>query len=192
MCLGTYLPTYMADLWTKCQKIRSIDKWPPSARQLCGSVGKVLVYHVCGHEFESRLKQSISWNIRCGELTSYDVTSETLLAQILNKPMYFFRSNGNFFMFHLHGRFEGCPFLSKVFEVGVQRLPGGMAPKRGNHVSLLQAIFTNRRNNPMQVVCFCCGSGRHFALDVGHIVGPLNYSRCDTKHRHPCTISPFY
>jgi len=30
------------------------------------------------------------------------------------------------------------------------------------------------------------------ALDVGHIVGPLNYSRCDTKHRLPCTITPFY
>jgi len=30
-----------------------------------------------------------------------------------------------------------------------------------------------------------------FCLDVGHIVGPLNYSRCDTKHRLPCTITPF-
>jgi len=27
-----------------------------------------------------------------------------------------------------------------------------------------------------QVPCRCCwGSGRHFALDVGHLVGPLNY-----------------
>jgi len=34
-------------------------------------------------------------------------------------------------------------------------------------------------------------SGRNFALDVGHIVGPLNYGRCDTKHRLPCTITPF-
>jgi len=34
--------------------------------------------------------------------------------------------------------------------------------------------------------------GRRFAWDVGHIVGPLNYSRCDTKHRLPCTITPFY
>jgi len=40
--------------------------------------------------------------------------------------------------------------------------------------------------------CCCWGSGRHFALDVGHIVGPLNYSRCDTKHRLRCTITPFY
>jgi len=40
--------------------------------------------------------------------------------------------------------------------------------------------------------CCCLGSGRHFALDVGHIVGPLNCSRCDTKHRLPCTITPFY
>jgi len=39
--------------------------------------------------------------------------------------------------------------------------------------------------------CCCWGSGRHFALDVGHIVGPLNYSRRDTKHRHPCNITPF-
>jgi len=36
------------------------------------------------------------------------------------------------------------------------------------------------------------GSGKHFALDVGHIVGPLKNSRCDTKHRLPCTITPFY
>jgi len=36
------------------------------------------------------------------------------------------------------------------------------------------------------------GEGGIFALDVGHIVGPLNYSRCDTKHRLPCTITPFY
>jgi len=35
-------------------------------------------------------------------------------------------------------------------------------------------------------------AGKHFALDVGHIVGPLNYSQCDTKHRLPCTITPFY
>jgi len=31
-----------------------------------------------------------------------------------------------------------------------------------------------------------------FALDVGHLVGPLNYSRCDNKHRLPGTITPFY
>jgi len=36
------------------------------------------------------------------------------------------------------------------------------------------------------------GQGGIYALDVGHIVGPLNYSRCDTKHRLPCTIAPFY
>jgi len=42
------------------------------------------------------------------------------------------------------------------------------------------------------VVVVVRGSGRHFALEVGHIVGPLNYSRCDTKHRLPCTITPFY
>jgi len=40
--------------------------------------------------------------------------------------------------------------------------------------------------------CCCWRSVRHLALDVGHIVGPLNYSRCDTKHRLPCTITPFY
>jgi len=28
----------------------------------------------------------------------------------------------------------------------------------------------------------------HFDLDVGHIVGPVNYSRSDTKHRLPNTI----
>jgi len=35
---------------------------------------------------------------------------------------------------------------------------------------------------PVSPGCCCCcsGSGRHFALDVGHIVGPLNHSRCDT------------
>jgi len=33
----------------------------------------------------------------------------------------------------------------------------------------------------------------HFALDVGHIVGQLNYSRsrCDTKHRLPCIYDSF-
>jgi len=36
------------------------------------------------------------------------------------------------------------------------------------------------------------GQGGIFAVDVGHIVGPLNYSRRDTKHRLPCTITPFY
>jgi len=36
------------------------------------------------------------------------------------------------------------------------------------------------------------GQGGIFALAVGHIVGTSNYSRCDTKHRHPCTITPFY
>jgi len=40
--------------------------------------------------------------------------------------------------------------------------------------------------------CCCWGSGRHFALDIGHLVGPLNYRRCDTKRRLPCTITPFY
>jgi len=40
--------------------------------------------------------------------------------------------------------------------------------------------------------CCCWWSGRQFVLDVGHMVGPLNYSRCDTKHRLPCTITPFY
>jgi len=33
----------------------------------------------------------------------------------------------------------------------------------------------------------CC-FWRQFSLDVGHKVVPLNYSRCDTKHRLPCTI----
>jgi len=47
----------------------------------------------------------------------------------------------------------------------------------------------------VKTVCVCCccrGSGRYFALDEGHIVGPFNYTRCDTKHRLPCTIIPFY
>jgi len=35
------------------------------------------------------------------------------------------------------------------------------------------------------------GQGGIFALDIDHIVGPLNYSRCDTKHRLPCTITTF-
>jgi len=35
--------------------------------------------------------------------------------------------------------------------------------------------------------CCCLGSGRHFVLNVSHIVGPLNYIRCNTKHRLPCT-----
>jgi len=34
--------------------------------------------------------------------------------------------------------------------------------------------------------------GRHFVLDVGYIVGQLNYSRCDTNLRIPCTITPFH
>jgi len=42
------------------------------------------------------------------------------------------------------------------------------------------------------VVVVVWGSGRHFVLDVGHIVGPLNYSRCDSKHRLPCIITQFY
>jgi len=48
------------------------------------------------------------------------------------------------------------------------------------------------RDKRLYTGCYCWGSGRHFALDVSHIVGPLNYSRCDTKHRLPCTITPFY
>jgi len=36
------------------------------------------------------------------------------------------------------------------------------------------------------------GQGSIFALGVGYIVGPLNYNRCDNKHRLPCTITPFY
>jgi len=40
--------------------------------------------------------------------------------------------------------------------------------------------------------CCCWGSGRYFALDVCHIVGPLIYSRCDTIRQLPCTITPFY
>jgi len=43
-----------------------------------------------------------------------------------------------------------------------------------------------------RVVVIVFGSGRHFALDEGHIVGPLNYSWCDTKHRLAFTITPFY
>jgi len=35
-------------------------------------------------------------------------------------------------------------------------------------------------------------SGRHFVLYVGHIVSPLNYCQRETKHRLPCTITPFY
>jgi len=46
--------------------------------------------------------------------------------------------------------------------------------------------------NPCWIVVVVWGSGRHFALDVGHIVGQLNYSRCDNKHWLPCTITPFY
>jgi len=33
------------------------------------------------------------------------------------------------------------------------------------------------------------GHGGIFALDVGQIVCPLNYSGCDTKHRLPFTIT---
>jgi len=33
---------------------------------------------------------------------------------------------------------------------------------------------------------------REVREDVGLIVGPLNYSRGDTNHRLPCTITPFY
>jgi len=42
------------------------------------------------------------------------------------------------------------------------------------------------------VVVVVEGQGGTSALDVGHIVGPLNYSRCDTIPRLPCTITPFY
>jgi len=50
---------------------------------------------------------------------------------------------------------------------------------------------SNSRTGTYSVTC-CWESGRHLPLDVSCIVGPLNYSRCDTKHRLPCTITPFY
>jgi len=43
-----------------------------------------------------------------------------------------------------------------------------------------------------QCCCCCCKVREVFAIDVGHIVGPMNYSRCDTKHRLPFTITLFY
>jgi len=36
-------------------------------------------------------------------------------------------------------------------------------------------------NRYLFLVVVVDGQGGIFALDVGHIVGPLNYSRCDTK-----------
>jgi len=50
---------------------------------------------------------------------------------------------------------------------------------------------TEKTDKILTKVCCCCWvSGRNFALDVGQVVGPLNYSRCDTIL--PCTITPFY
>jgi len=47
--------------------------------------------------------------------------------------------------------------------------------------------YRHRGFSIVVVVVVVEGQGGIFALDVVHIVGPLNYSRCVTKHRHHFT-----
>jgi len=53
-------------------------------------------------------------------------------------------------------------------------------------------LATTPNTEEVVVVVVDDGQGGIFVLDVGHIVGTLNNSRCNTKHRLPYTITPFY
>jgi len=55
-----------------------------------------------------------------------------------------------------------------------------------NHGNKFEFSHEGRRTLVVVVVVVVVlGSVRQFSLDVGHLVGPLNYSRCDTRHRLP-------